>query len=95
MVEIVEEIVATRLKRPYMDGRLAARGDHLLDMQLAAFEFAGDRAEILDRKRNRLSRRRVHLRGLELMVLDRKRQHYRLICTRNSHAQSKYGRKQY
>jgi hypothetical protein len=91
MVEIVEKIVTARFQWPHVHDRFAARGNHFLDVESVAFEFGGDRAEILDGKGDRFSRRRVHFGGLEQVILDGKRDCYRLIRARDTYAWTKYG----
>ena len=82
MVKIVKEGIAARFERPHMDNALAADGNDLLKMQIAAFEFGNDRIEILDTYSDGLTGWRMQLRGLEAVILDRDREHGGVSCAR-------------
>jgi hypothetical protein len=79
MMKIIKEIIAAGLLRPHINDSIAAHGNDLLKMQIAAFEFRNDWIQILDVDGYRPAGRRMELGRIEFMVLDDERQRNRIV----------------
>src|ERR1700682_3571438 len=56
LVEFADELVFAGFQRAHVDRRLRLAGDHLLDLERAAFEFLGRRILVFDEELHFLSR---------------------------------------